>query len=199
MNRIRSLRRVAAMALLTMVVVVPSALAGSTVDPNTLIPPPPPGAECRATGAFVICHTDFVETAVNEPIVDFALPCGTIYETINDVRRGIRWYNSSDLMIVKRLVFQDAEGTWSLSPTGDGSTVTLTAHANWRNLEFPDPLDESTWPTTFHGNGFTLQAPGFGVIAHIAGLDLPDGTHHGVARVIEDPAVAAELCSALGA
>jgi hypothetical protein len=49
-----------------------------------------------------------------------------------------------------------------------------------------------------HGNGFTLQAPGFGVIAHIAGLDLPDGTHHGVARVIEDPAVAAELCSALG-
>jgi hypothetical protein len=196
MIRIRSLRRAAAIALLTTVLAVPSAFASSTVDPNTLIPPPPPGAECRATGAFVICHTDFVETAVNEPIFD--LPCGTIYETINDVRRGIRWYDSSDLTIVKRLVFQDAEGTWSLSPTGDGPTVTLTAHSNWRNLEFPDPLDESTWPTTFHGNGFTLAAPGFGVIAHIAGLDLPDGTHHGVARVTEDPAVAAELCSALG-
>jgi hypothetical protein len=196
MNRIRSLRRVAAIALLTMVVAVPSALAGSTVDPDTLIPPPPPGAECSATGAFVICHTDFVESAVNEPIFD--LPCGTIYLTINDVRRGIRWYDSSDLTIVKRLVFQDAEGSLSLSPTGEGPTVTVTVHANWRNVEFPDPFDESTWPTTFHGNGFTLSAPGFGVIAHIAGLDLPDGTHHGVARVIEDPAVAAELCSALG-
>jgi hypothetical protein len=196
MIRIRSLRRAAVIAVVATVLTVPSAFAGSTVDPNTLIPPPPPGAECSATGAFVICHTDFVESALNEPIFD--LPCGTIYETINDVRRGIRWYDSSDLMIVKRLVFQDAEGTWSLSPTGDGPTVMLTAHSNWRNLEFPDPLDESTWPTTFHGNGFTLQAPGFGVIAHIAGLDLPDGTHHGVARVIEDPTVAAELCSALG-
>jgi hypothetical protein len=192
------LRRATGFALLTMCLTVPSAFAGSTVDPNTLIPPPPPGAECSATGAFVICHTDFVESAVNEPIVDFTLPCGTIYETINDVRRGIRWYDSSDLTIVKRLVFQDAEGSWSLSPTGEGPTVTLTAHANWRNLEFPDPLDESTWPTTFHGNEFTLSAPGFGVIAHVAGLDLPDGTHHGAARVIEDPVVAAELCAALG-
>ena len=196
MIRIGWLRRAAAIALLATGVTVPSAFAGSTVDPDTLIPPPPPGAECSATGAFVICHTDFVETAVNEPIFD--LPCGTIYLTINDVRRGIRWYDSSDLTIVKRLVFQDAEGSLSLSPTGEGPTVTVTVHANWRNVEFPDPFDESTWPTTSHGNGFTLSAPGFGVIAHVAGLDLPDGTHHGVARVIEDPTVAAELCAALG-
>jgi hypothetical protein len=35
------------------------------------------------------------------------------------------------------------------------------------------------------------------VIAHIAGLNLPDGTHRGVAHVIENPEVAAELCAAL--
>jgi len=41
--------------------------------------------------------------------------------------------------------------------------------------------------------------PHLGVIVHIAGLDLPDGTHRGVGRVIEDPEVAAELCAALTA
>jgi hypothetical protein len=36
---------------------VPVAGAGTTVDPETLIPPPPPGAQCTATGAFIICAT----------------------------------------------------------------------------------------------------------------------------------------------
>ena len=96
-----------------------------------------------------------------------------------------------------RFVTQDFEGTWSLSPTGAGPTVTVTAHSNWRNVNIDADADESTWPTTFHGNGFMIRAPGFGVIVHIAGLDLPDGTHHGVARSFEDPEVAAELCAAL--
>jgi hypothetical protein len=49
-----------------------------------------------------------------------------------------------------------------------------------------------------HGE-FTLSAPGYGVISHVAGLDLTDGIHHGVFRVVEDPQVAAELCAALTA
>jgi hypothetical protein len=85
---------------------VPVANAGTTVDPETLIPPPPPGSQCTATGAFIICATSFEVHTVNEPILDFDLPCGTIYETIDDVRRGIRWYDVDDLTIVKRLVFQ---------------------------------------------------------------------------------------------
>jgi hypothetical protein len=35
------------------------------------------------------------------------------------------------------------------------------------------------------------------VISHVAGLDLSDGIHRGVFRVVEDPQVAAELCAAL--
>jgi hypothetical protein len=49
-----------------------------------------------------------------------------------------------------------------------------------------------------HGE-FTLSAPGYGVISHVAGLELTDGIHHGVFRVVEDPQVAAELCAALTA
>jgi len=193
----RAVTRVGVLALAGLMWMAVPAAAGPLVDPSTLQPPPPPGAECRLDGAWIICHTSLVFTPVNEPILDFQLPCGTLYETADDVRRGIRWYDSSTGRLVTRFVTQDFEGTWSLSSTGDGPTVTVTAHDNWRNVNIDADADESTWPTTSHGNGFTIQAPGFGVIVHIAGLDLPDGTHHGVARFLEDPEVATELCAAL--
>lgn len=168
--------------------------AGPIVDPTTLQPEPPPGAVCRADGPWTICQTTFLVDVVNEPILDFGLPCGTIYETIVDLREGIRWY--FDGKLVKRFVSQSAEGTWSLSPTGAGPTVTVALHANWRN-EYAVPGDESSGPQTLHGSSFTVRAPGVGVIAHIAGLDLPDGTHRGVIRITDDPQVAAALCAAL--
>jgi len=197
MKPFRAVTRAGVLALAALFCIAVPATAGPLVDPSTLQPTPPPGAECREDGAWIICHTGLVFTPVNEPILDFELPCGAVYETSTDVRRGIRWYNSSDSKLVTRLVTQDLEGTWSLSPTGTGPTVMITVHANWRNVNINADADESTWPTTSHGDGFTVQAPGFGVIAHIAGLDLPDSSHHGVARVLEDPEVAAELCAAL--
>lgn len=170
--------------------------AGSPVAPDTLQPVPPPGATCSANGPWVICKTGLVIDAQNEPIEDFDLPCGTVHESIHDVRSGIRWYQNGKL--VKRFVTQDAEGTWSLSPTGDGPTARISAHANWRNV-YAVPGDESSGPTTAHGDGFKVQATGHGVIVHFAGLDLADGSHRGVARFIDDPAVAARLCDALAA
>src|SRR5262249_49776460 len=145
------------------------AAAAPTVDPSTLIPPPPPGAVCRADGPSVVCHTGLVFDSVNVPI-DFGLPCGVVYETSTDVRPGIRWYEPSSGTIAMRFVRQDLGGTWSLSPTGAQPRVTISAHANWSNDVFPDPADEETWPTTFHGDGLTVRAAGTGVVAHIAGL-----------------------------
>ena len=168
--------------------------AGPGVDPSTLQPAPPPGAECNANGPWTICHTRFDASDENEPI-DLGLPCGTVYETLVDVRDGIRWY--LDGKLVKRFVSQNAEGTWRLAP-GTGPAVTIVMQANWRN-EYAIPGDESSGPMTVHGDGFTARAPGYGVIAHIAGLDLPDGTHRGVLRLTDDPKVAAEICAAVGA
>src|SRR5215204_479799 len=156
--------------------------AGPIVDPTALQPEPPPGAVCRADGPWTICQTTFLVDVVNE--------------TIFDLREGIRWY--LDGKLVKRFVHQNAEGTWSLSPTGAGPAVTVSLHANWRN-EYAVPGDESSGPETFHGSGFTVRAPGVGVIAHIAGLDLPDEPHRGVFRITDDPQVAAALCAALKA
>jgi hypothetical protein len=130
------------------------ASAGTIVDPATLVPPPPPGAVCRADGRYVICHTFLDFSLVNEPV--FELPCGTVYETSLDHREGIRFY--VDGLLVKRFVTQDIEGTWSLSPTGTEPTVRLFAHDTWWN-DFPVAGDESSAITTFHGNGIRVQLP----------------------------------------
>jgi hypothetical protein len=169
------------------------ASAANTVDPSTLTPAAPPGAECHADGNWIICHTALSFAPVNEPNEE--LPCGVVYQTGTDERRGIRWY-TSDGLLAKRFVSQDAEFTWSLSAAGAGPLLTVSVHSNWRNV-YAVPGDESTGPQVTHGNGLMIRQPGEGVIVHLAGLNEADDTHHGVARFFDDPAVAAELCAAL--
>jgi hypothetical protein len=166
--------------------------AGPIVDPATLDPPPPPGATCTLGGQWTICDTTFDASHPTEAAFD--LPCGVVYETLTDLRRGIRWY--ADGKLVKRFVSQDGAGTWSLSATGSGPTAMVALQANWRD-EYAVPGDESSASTTVHGNDVVVRAPASGAIAHIAGIDPPDGTHHGVVRFIDNPEVADELCGAL--
>ena len=45
---------------------------------------------------------------------------------------------------------------------------------------------------TCFGHG-KVRAPGAGVIAHIAGLELPEGIHRGVLRIVDDPQIAAAV------
>jgi hypothetical protein len=189
--RLHVLGGIVASAAAALVWMSASASAGSSVDPSTLQPVPPPGAVCQADGQQIICHTGLRFDLVNEPVFD--LPCGTVYETSVDVRRGIRWYNAEG-KLTTRFVTQDVDGSWSLSPTGAGPTVTVTVHANWRSEYSPPGQDADSVPLTFHGDGLTIRAPGVGVIAHIAGLDLPDGTHRGTIRGVDDPG---PLCAAL--
>jgi subtilisin family serine protease len=196
MKVLRALARAVTLALAGGLLVAAPASAGPTVDPSTLTPPPPPGAECRLDGQWIICQTSLVIDQVNEPI-GIVLPCGEIYDTSHDVRNSIRFYNSEGLL-VKRFATQQSEGTWSLSPTGEGPTVDLRVNANWW-IVLAVPGDESTGALTQHGNEVTISSSGSGVILHIAGLDLPEGDHRGVFRIIEDaqPQVAADLCEAL--
>jgi hypothetical protein len=175
------------------------ATGAKTVDPGALtpVPAPPTVAECRADGRWIVCHTTLTIDLVNEPLVDVpAVPCGTIYETSTDIRHGIRWYNAADSIIVKRHVTQSAEGTWSLSPDGSGPTARLQASGNWYDSDYADPNDLSSGTGAAHGE-VKILAPGYGRIIQIAGLDDPEGNHHGLFRLADDPTVAAELCAAL--
>ena len=193
--RLRALVGATILALAGLVGMAVPAAAGPLVDPDTLQPPPPPGAECRLDGQWIICQTSFVEDLVNEP-TGIVLPCGELYDTSHDVRSGIRFYNAEGLL-VKRFVTQASDGTFSLSPTGEGPAVDLRVNANWWII-LAVPGDESTGELTQHGNVVTLSIPGFGVIVHIAGLDLPEGDHRGAFRILlEDPQVAADVCEVL--
>jgi hypothetical protein len=172
-----------------------SASADDLVDPTTLVPEPPPGATCRANGASVICHTTFNASLQNEPA--FPLPCGLVYETADDVRRGIRWY--VDGRLTTRFVFQNASGSWSLSPTGAGPSVSWVAHANWQNVNIDADAPEETWPTTLHGVAFRLTGPDGQVIFQFSGIEWPDGSHSGLGDWVqrESPEIQSAICDAL--
>jgi hypothetical protein len=141
---------------------------------------------------WTICQTVFLEDANNEPA--FELPCGTVYQTSHDPRTGLRWY--FDGLLVRRQVFSVLEGTWSLSSTGAGPTVSFIGHRTWTDV-YTVPGDEESAIETFRGLGVRVFLPG-GVI-QIAGLQLSETEAHGVFRFPEDPEVAAALCAALGA
>jgi hypothetical protein len=169
--------------------------AGPIVDPNTL-QPVPPNATCRDDGRQIICDTFVEESIVNEPIADFDLPCGTIYETSFFRGDGTRWY--VDRLAVKRHVAASLDGTWSLSPTGTGPTVKISGDWSIWTV-WTTPGDDSTLVEyRSSGNDFKVSAPGFGVILQNAGVTYADGTHHGVsAQFPFTPEVEATLCAAL--
>jgi len=72
----------AVIPVIVSVVLAAPVFAGTPVDPDSL-QPVPPNATCRDDGRQIICDTFLEESAVNEAIEDFDLPCGTIYETSN--------------------------------------------------------------------------------------------------------------------
>ncbi len=169
------------------------ALAGSSVDPSLLQPPPPPGASCSQNGPWVTCTTTFDGSVLNEP--QFELPCGVVYATSTDVRAGRRWY--SDGKLVRRHVVQDAAGTWSLSPSGTGPVVSVVSHATWGEV-YTIPGDESSAVGHVRGTELLAKSADGKVVAHISGRTNAEGDFTGLFLPPDDPRVAGTLCDALG-
>lgn len=100
---------------------------------------------------------------------------------------------------MRRVVFQDANGSWSLSPSGAGPVVTWVAHDSWVNDPVDDDAPEETWPTTTRGMALRVEGPD-GPLFQLAGLQRPDGSHSGVGDwvVFDSPETQAAICDALG-
>ena len=180
-----------AIAAVLLLAAAPVSLAAS-VDPSTLTPPPPPGARCHTTGPDrVVCDTVLNATLENVP--DFELPCGTIYLTGTDLREGFRFYENG--LLVRRHVTGDFRVTASLSPTGAGPTIELSAHWNWWSV-WPTPGGgDDDALTTEVGMSLKASAPGLGSDFHIAGRFDPAGNHTGVFTAFSDASMVA-LCEA---
>ena len=185
--------------------VAQATLAGSVlVDTSVLVPPPPAGAECQLNGPWTVCKSGVSIQLVNEPVFD--LPCGTVYQTSVDVRSITRWYSNSEL--VRRHVYQRAEGAWSLSSTGADPRVTFIANANWGEV-YTVPGELSSNVGHQRGTDLLAKSPDGGVVAQISGQTHlnRDGVEQfdGTFRWIDGPvdaavaeAVADALCEALG-
>ncbi len=157
------------------------ASAGPLVDPNTLTPPPPEGAEdvvCQETGQYIICDYFIDQSVQNEPVLTAS--CGTVYLTASSALEVRRWYSSEGLLL-KRHITSYEHGTLSLSPTGAEPTLKTRLHDSaWTYFEVPG--DEESGSTTSSGNGFRIVLPGSGGMLHIAGQGLNGETLHGVDR-----------------
>jgi hypothetical protein len=169
----------------------PIAAAGS-VDSSTLQPPPPAGARCLEAGNQVICDTELNFYPVNEPA--FEAPCGTLYVTGTDLRDGFRFY--TDGKLTRRHVTYDQNGTLTLSPTGEGPYLTMTAHASeWNVWPVPGTGDSVNKQS---GLNLRINGPGIGSSFQISGAFQADEFVHGLNTAFSDESLAL-LCEALGA
>ncbi|HZM72410.1 MAG TPA: hypothetical protein VFC71_03455 [Candidatus Polarisedimenticolia bacterium] len=162
--------------------------AHTLVDPTSLTPPLLPHRVCYEAGRFVKCDTSGSGEWANEPIDDFELPCGTIYETAADTVHSTRWYEN--LLLVERDGQQHVSGTWTLSPTGAGSSVGFAADYSWHET-FLVPGDLSSDSEVVHGS--FLRIPALGAAFHENGIGTADGTDHGHLNSFTDEAKA-RLC-----
>jgi hypothetical protein len=192
----RSILTVAVGVILSAVSAPAVSAAPPSIDPATLQPPPPADARCVPAGGQVICRTVIDFSVQAEPVTDLGLPCGTVYFTATDVRHGLRFYENG--LLVRRHVTTPGgvSGFVSLSATGEGPRLELVGHLNWWST-FSVPGDEASESTTSHGLDIRLKSSDGGIVAIIAGRSTPDGSHTGVARFVDDPAVAEAICAAL--
>jgi hypothetical protein len=190
MDRRTNRSAVAALAALVALAAAPAVSAHTLVDPTTLTPPLKPFRICYEDGPWVKCDTSTVSEVVNEP-AGFDLSCGTVYVSLTEAGMATRWYLNG--LLVERNAVDKMRGTWSLSPDGTGSTVTIAADFSWHE-HFVVPGDLSSDVEVSHGN--YVRIIGLGSIGMASGTFKADGTFRGMD--MEDvPEKDAALCARL--
>src|SRR5919112_3890652 len=181
-----------------------SAAPKNSVDPATIDPNLPPDAQCKQSGAQVICRFSFDESWANRS--DSLLSCARAYSTGSEHVEVTLWYSGG--LLVKDIFKEEEAGTWSLSPTGEGSTVMFAAHRSFVD-RFAVPGDFDSVTTTEHGLDFRIWQPGYGVMVLSSGnfIFTPGGgfVHHGAGdytideegNLIVPPEADARMCEAL--
>ena len=181
--RLPAIGLIATLALLLLAIPA-DARSRTSVDPGTLNPVPPPGAECWYTRdpRTVTCDTFLDFYSDHEAIFDVS--CGSIYETAHDHRDGVRTY--VDRQLAKRTVQATIEGVWSLTPDADTGPIGHLAGRFGILSVWGTPGDLSTERATYIGLRLRLTVTGRGTPLLWAGITTPDGVTHGIQRGVDD-------------
>jgi hypothetical protein len=160
-----------ALGLVVVLLAAPSASSKSPrqVDQATLVPPLnmqfAPWS-CFEAGSGITCQGGY-ESDYNEPI---GLFCGGQEVWIaGTVREFMTRWHTEDGRATKTVVHLDFPGdVFSLSPDGDGSTLTVRGHFN-RHYVYPVPGDRSSRVLKEVGAIYLANESGNGIVVHDTG------------------------------
>jgi hypothetical protein len=140
------------------------------VDPLTMIPRLNPAYTwaCFDTGSGPICQGTFETSYTNEPI-DMRCSGRPVYVTGTGNEHATRWHDAEHRALKTRVNLDYPADHLTLSPTGDGPSVTVRSH--WeRHYVYAIPGDIASRSVTELGAVYVATAPGQGVVFHDVGL-----------------------------
>lgn len=204
-------RTAAVIGLALVAALVPLAPAGAksprVVDPATVTPALNPDFApwaCFETGKGSTCQGEFRPAYENEPI---GLQCEgqDVYISGGGREFMTRWHDAEG-RATKTVVHLDYPGdVFSLSPTGEGPSVTIRGHWN-RHYDYLVPGDRSSRVMTEVGAIYLVNQPGQGMVLQDTGrVTFAPGeefeaitSQAGVHQVYDDPwVVGTVICDAL--
>jgi hypothetical protein len=202
----RNALRACALSIALLALVVPSAVATTSVDPSTLNPPPPDyfNAQCSRTGEHILCTLAFSDPdVVDEPS---GLPCdGTeLHMSVHRSVTGKRTYSAAGDLLQRHFI-ETLSGTFTNPESGkiafwDEHDTIL------HNLAVPGDLGTGT--THVAGNFTRVWLSDGGTILNDAGMFLADegagelihmSAHHPFEEYFSgaDPSALDPICEAL--
>jgi hypothetical protein len=205
----KKLALVVVMGLLSVLSITAPAAAASphVVDPATVTPALNPDFapwSCFRAGKGIICRGSWQPSYENEEI-DFTCDGQPVYISGSGREFMTRWHDA-DGRATRTIVHLDYPAdVFSLSPTGEGPTVTVRGHFN-RHYVYGVPGDRDSRVLTEVGAIYLVNLPGQGIVVHDTGLVsfLPGqdfeaiATQHGVHDVYDDADGFVEtICAAL--
>jgi hypothetical protein len=192
----------------TLSVGVPAnAKSPNVVDPATVTPALNPDFapwDCFEAGRGITCQGQFRPVYENEPI---GLQCEgqEVYISGSGREFMTRWHDDEG-RATKTVVHLDYPAdVFSLSPTGEGPSVTIRGHFN-RHYDYLVPGDRTSRVMTEVGAIYLVNEPGKGIVLQDVGsVTFAPGeefetitSQHGVHQVYDDPWVVGRVvCDAL--
>jgi hypothetical protein len=192
----------------TLSVGVPAnAKSPNVVDPATVTPALNPDFapwDCFEAGRGITCQGQFRPVYENEPI---GLQCEgqEVYISGSGREFMTRWHDAQGRATKTAVHLDYPADVFSLSPTGEGPSVTIRGHFN-RHYDYLVPGDRTSRVMTEVGAIYLVNEPGKGtVLQDVGSVTFAPGeefetitSQHGVHQVYDDPWVVGRVvCDAL--